>query len=308
MSDLRSHGERLDEVGRGVTLCSEAFGDPADPPVLLTMGLGMQHIHWPDPVVEALTQHNLYVVRFDNRDRGRSTHFPDVKPPSLGQLATRRFATNQYSLWDMARDTVGLLDALELDSVHIVGASMGGMIAQTVAATAQDRVRSLVSIMSNTGSRWNGQPAPGIYPLLLGRFPRGRDAYIEHQIKVFRGIGSPGEAEDPELREIVARAYDRDHDPTATGRQLAAILAAGDRTAAVRTISAPTLVIHGEKDRLVAPSGGRATARAISNARLMMMPGMGHDLPRRLWPELTTAISDHVLAVERARTGAAAPS
>ncbi len=298
-------GERLYDVGRGIRICAEAFGDPADPPVLLVMGLGMQMVHWPLPLIAALVERGLFVVRFDNRDRGRSTHMP-IAPPSRTRLLTRRFGSEQYTLADMARDTAGLLDALELDSVHAVGVSMGGMIAQTLAASWPRRVRSLVSIMSTTGSRRAGQPKPHVLPLLLKPAPRERDAFVVHQLAILTAIGAPGDVLDtPEGRAFVADTHDRDPDVRGTGRQLAAILASGDRTQALHAIAAPTLVIHGDSDPLISPSGGRATAKAIPGARLTIVPGMGHGLPERLWPELVELIAGHVEAAERARGGAA---
>lgn len=302
----RSSGERFAEVGGGITLCYETFGDPADPPVLLVMGLGLQMIHWPEGLLARLTERGLHVIRFDNRDRGRSTHV-DAPPPSLRQLVTRRFDARQYRLEDMARDTTGLLDGLGLDAVHVVGVSMGGMIAQTLAATEPARVRSLVSIMSSTGSRRVGQPKPHVLPLLLRAAPRDRAGFVEHQLRVLAAIGAAGDVLDtPEGRAFVAGAYDRDPDVRGTGRQLAAILASGDRTAALHRVTAPTLVIHGTEDPLITPSGGRATARAIPGAQLMLVPGMGHGLPERLWPQLADAIAGHVLAAESSRASASA--
>ncbi|ADB50433.1 alpha/beta fold hydrolase [Conexibacter woesei] len=293
--------ERLYDVGRGVTLCAEGFGDPADPPLLLVMGLGMQMIRWHASFVRELTDRGLYVIRFDNRDSGRSTFMKDVPLPTLRQLATRRFDPRQYLLADMARDTVALLDALNLDRVHIAGASMGGMIAQTIAAEQPRRVRSLTSIMSNTGSRFSGQPALKTYPLLLRRAAPGRDGYIAHQVALHDAIGSPGSpADDPLFREIAECSYDRNPDPTGTPRQLAAVLASGDRTRALHRVSAPTLVIHGDADRMISISGGRATARAIPDSELVVVPGMGHDLPRGVWPEVIGALAHHVRAAERA--------
>lgn len=299
-------GERLYDVGRGIELCAETFGDRADPPLLLVMGLGMQMVHWPLPLIAALVERGLYVVRFDNRDRGRSTHV-DVRPPSRTRLLTRRFGAEQYTLEDMALDTAGLLDALGLDSAHLAGVSMGGMIAQTLAATKPRRVRSLVSIMSTTGSRRAGQPRPHIYPLLLKPAPREREAFVAHQLALLTAIGAPGDLLDtPEGRAFVADTHDRDPDVRGTGRQLAAILASGDRTRRLHAVTAPTLVIHGDKDPLITLSGGKATAKAIPGARLTVVPGMGHGLPPRLWPQLVDAIAGHALAAERAREPAAA--
>jgi len=285
--------EQLCDVGGGVTLCYETFGDPGDPPVLLVMGLGMQMIGWHEEFCAGLAERGLYVVRFDNRDAGRSTHFRG-RPPTLAQLVNRRFGSEQYRLSDMAADAAGLLRELDLAPAHVVGASMGGMIAQMLAAEHPDVVRSLVSIMSTTGSRWSGQPAFGLYRHVLRRAPAERSAYIEHTTRLFGIIGSPGFArDDAQVRELAGRSYDRDGDRTATGRQLAAILASGDRTTKLRRIVAPTLVIHGSADRLVNPSGARATARAIDDAHLMIVDGMGHDLPRGAWPRILDAIAEH---------------
>ncbi|MBB4662317.1 alpha/beta fold hydrolase [Conexibacter arvalis] len=295
--------EQLHDVGRGVTICAETFGDPSDPPLLLLMGLGMQMVRWHETFVERLTDRGLFVIRCDNRDSGRSTYFSDVPPPRLAQLARRRFDPRQYRLTDMAADTAGLLDALGLDSAHVAGASMGGMIAQTLAAEHPRRVRSLVSIMSNTGSRWHGQPALKTYPVLLKRPARDLDAYLAQQVLVHGAVGSPGlPADDPLFLEIARRSYGRNPDLTGTGRQLAAILASGDRTRQLHRISAPTLVIHGDRDRMIALSGGRATARAIPGAELHVIPGMGHDLPRENWPEVIDSIVHHVRGAEAART------
>jgi pimeloyl-ACP methyl ester carboxylesterase len=288
--------EQFCDVGRGITLCYETFGDPADPPALLVMGLGTQMIAWHEDFCRELAGRGFYVVRFDNRDIGRSTHVEGA-PPTPVQLLTRSRRAARYSLADMAEDSVGLLRELGLLPAHVIGASMGGMIAQTIAARHPGAVRSLVSIMSNTGSARTGQPALRIYPVLLRTPPRGREAYIERMIGVFELIGSPGVPRDiEEVRALAGVSYDRDHDPAGPGRQLAAIVAAGNRTEELRRITAATLVIHGTADRLVSPSGGRATARAIAGARLMKVEGMGHDLPRALWPELIEGISAHALA------------
>jgi pimeloyl-ACP methyl ester carboxylesterase len=302
---MDSNGEQLIDVGCGITLCCETFGDPSDPPLLLVMGLGMQMVHWQEGLIERFVDRGLRVIRFDNRDRGRSTHVA-APTPTPARLLTRRFGPQQYKLDDMARDTVGLLDALELDSVHVAGVSMGGMIAQTLAVGRPERVRSLTSIMSSTGSRRVGQPKPHVLPLLLGATPGDRAAFVAYQLRVLTAIGAPGDVLDtPEGRAFIAGAYDRDPDARGTGRQLAAILASGDRTRALRTITAPTLVIHGDADPLIALSGGKATAKAIPGARLMVVPGMGHGLPERLWPLLVDAIAGHVERAESGRAPAA---
>ncbi len=290
--------EQFCDVGRGITLCYETFGEPGAPPMLLIMGLGTQMIGWPEEFCEQLAGHGFYVLRFDNRDSGRSTQIRG-RPPSLGQLVRRRIDPVLYTLGDMADDALGLMRALELEPAHVVGASMGGMIAQTLAAEHPEAVRSLVSIMSNTGSRWSGQPALGLYRYLLRRAPDDREGFIEHLDTVFAAIGSRGLPQDRErVREIAARSYDRGHDPAASGRQLGAITASGNRTAALRRIAAPTLVIHGTDDRLVRPSGGLASARAIPGAKLMTIEGMGHDLPEAAWPQLVGAIAPHAQAAD----------
>ena len=295
--------EQFCDVGRGITLCYEEFGDPSAPPMLLIMGLGTQMIGWPDEFCQQLAARGFHVVRFDNRDSGRSTHIKGAPPP-IGQLVRRRIDPVLYTLSDMADDALGLMRALELEPAHVVGASMGGMIAQMLAAEHPEAVRSLVSIMSNTGSRWTGQPALGLYRYLLRRAPEDRDGFIEYLVNVFAAIGSRGLPQDTErVRDIAARSYDRGHDPAAAGRQLGAITASGNRMAKLHRITAPTLVIHGTTDRLVRPSGGRATAKAIPGARLLMVVGMGHDLPEAAWPQLLDAITAHAQAA-----GAMAPA
>jgi len=291
--------EQFRDVGRGITLCYETFGDPQDPAALLVMGLGTQMVAWQEDFCRGLAERGLYVVRFDNRDIGRSTHLQGP-PPSFVQLLRGSGAVARYALADMARDSVGLLDALELTSAHVIGASMGGMIAQTLAARHPTRVRSLVSIMSTTGGRWVGRPALSSYAIFLRKAPREREAYIEHAAHLFAKIGSRDIAQDGDgIREIAALSYDRELDRTGTGRQLAAIVASGDRTAELARITAPTLVLHGTADPLISPSGGRATARAIAGAKLVMIEGMGHDLPRALWPRLIDALATHTAEADR---------
>ncbi len=283
--------EQFCDVGRGITLCFETFGERSDPTALLIMGLGTQMVAWQDDFCLQLAQRGLHVVRFDNRDIGRSTHMSG-RPPTIPQLLRRSKRAAQYTLGDMADDAAGLLRELDLAPAHVIGASMGGMIAQLVAARHPRAVRSLVSIMSNTGSLRDGQPSLRVYPIFLRHPPREREALIAHMERVFSVIGSPGLPQDVEgLHAIVTSSYERDHDPAGPGRQLAAIIASGNRTAELRRITAPTLVIHGSADPLVAPSGGRATARAIPGAELLMIAGMGHDLPRAAWPRMIDGIA-----------------
>jgi pimeloyl-ACP methyl ester carboxylesterase len=291
--------EEFCDVGRGVTLCYETFGDPDDAPILLIMGLATQMIAWHEDFCDQLAERGFYVVRFDNRDIGRSTHF-DFRPPSVKQMITRRLEPEQYSLSDLADDTANLLDELEISPAHVVGASMGGMIGQMLAAEHPQAVRSLTSLMSTTGSRWHGQPTLSVYRYLLRPPPRDREGYIERSAQVFGLVGSTGFDRDEQyIRERAGRSYDRGYDVRAGGRQLGAIIASGDRTEILRQIKAPTLVIHGTVDKMIRPSGGRATAKAIPGARLMMIEGMGHDLPRGVWPRLIDAISEHARAATR---------
>jgi pimeloyl-ACP methyl ester carboxylesterase len=282
--------EKTARVG-DVELAYETFGDPADPAMLLVMGLATQMLGWHEDFCAQLAGRGFRVIRFDNRDIGRSTKLKRYPPPTTGELLRRDRRAAHYSLVDMAADGIGLLDQLGIERAHVVGASMGGMIAQETAINFPDRVLSLCSMMSNTGSMLSGQPAFGLYATLLRPSPRERSAAIEHAVRVFSDIGSPGfERDELELRDVIARSYDRGHDPSGPARQLAAIIAGGNRTDRLRQLRVPTLVIHGTSDRLVRPSGGRAVARAIPGARLVEIEGMGHDLPRGAWPRIIDAI------------------
>ncbi len=296
--------ERFCDVGRGVTLCYETFGDPDDPPIVLVMGLATQMLGWSEEHCKSLAARGFFVVRFDNRDIGRSTHF-DFRAPSLRALFVRRFGPEQYTLGDMAEDTVGLMRELEIEPAHVVGASMGGMIAQTVAARHAESVRSLTSIMSTTGSRVYGQPHPGVYRAFLARRPDDPEAAIEQAVGLFAAIGSPPPNQDLEhVRVLIKQSIERDHDRFAAGRQLGAILKSGNRTRELRGIDVPTLVIHGNKDRMIHVSGGRATHRAIEGSRLMIIDGMGHDLPEAFWPRIEEAIATLASSTAAASTAA----
>ena len=300
MSSLTS-GEQLATVGE-LELCYETFGDRSDPALVLIMGLGTQMIAWRDEFCEGLAARGFFVVRFDNRDVGRSTWLNQYPVPSVWQLLRRDKDAASYTLEDMAGDVAGLLDHLGVERAHIVGASMGSMIAQTLAVTHPERVLSLVSIMGNTGSRLSGQPTLRASKALLGVPPKDRDGYIEHTVKTFALIGSPGfERDEADLRELARTAFDRGRNPAAGGRQLAAIIASGDRTKRLRAVTAPTLVIHGKDDKLVRASGGRATAKAIDGAELLEIAGMGHDLPRDAWPQIIDAIVANAARASAAR-------
>jgi len=286
-------GERIADVG-DLELCYETFGDSADPAVLLIMGLATQMIGWRDDFCATLAARGFFVVRFDNRDVGRSTRLDDLPVPTSWQLARRDKRAASYTLADMASDAVGLLDYLEIERAHVIGASMGAMIAQTLAAKHPGRVSSLVSIMGSTGARSSGQPRWRTARALMSVPPEDREGFVNHMVKTFTIIGSPGfDRDEAELRRFAERTFDRGRSPAAGSRQLAAILAAGNRTSMLRQIDAPTLVIHGAADSLVPPSGGRATAKAISGATLLEIAGMGHDLPRDVWPQIVNAIADN---------------
>jgi len=279
-------------AANGIELAYETFGEPGAPPVVLIMGLATQMIAWPDELCESLARCGLFVVRFDNRDVGGSTHLRNLPPPRLSDVLVRR-RPPPYTISDMAADTAGLLDGLGLGQVHLVGASMGGFIAQTVAMEYPGRVRTLTLFMTSTGSRRVGQPKPRVYARLLRRrVDSGRPAAIAETVETFRLIGSPGFAFDElRVRDLAGRAYDRGYDPDGARRQLAASVSQPNRTADLRRITVPTLIIHGLHDPLVAPSGGLAIARAIRDSRFVGFSGMGHDLPRPLWPEFVREIA-----------------
>ena len=273
----------------------ERRGDPTDPPVLLAMGLAAQLVNWPEGFVDALVRRRLHVIRFDNRDAGRSTHLHDAPPPDLPAVLAGDLSSATYTLSDMAADGVGLLDALGLDAVHVVGASMGGAIAQTIAIEHPARVRSLTSMMFTTGDVSVGQPHPETAAALFSGPPaRTRQDVIDRAVRIHGLVGSPAYPPDPtDLAERAGLAYDRGHDEVAIARQAAATVASGDRTPRLASLDVPTLVIHGTHDTLCDASGGRATAAAIPGAELILIDGMGHDLPPGLWDR----IADHIARI-----------
>lgn len=296
--------ERAANVGpAGIEIAYQRFGDPAAPPMLMIMGVAAQMIHWPDALCHELAGYGLHLIRFDNRDAGRSTHLVDAPVPDLQAVLAGDLASVSYTLSDMAADAVGLLDVLGIDSAHIVGASMGGAIAQTLAIEHPARVRSLTSMMSTTGHRSVGQPDPeALQEVFSGPPARTRDEAIAQALRASRVLGSPGFASDEsELALRAGLAFDRGHDPLGAARQGAAMLASGDRTEGLATLSVPTLVIHGLADRMCDPSGGRATAAAIPGAELWLIEGLGHSLPPALRSELARRIAAHVKRAEAAR-------
>jgi pimeloyl-ACP methyl ester carboxylesterase len=282
----------------GIEICYDVFGDDRAEPMLMIMGLGAQMIHWDDEFCKALAAHGYRVIRFDNRDIGLSSKMSGGKPLTLFEVAKLRYfgtpVAAPYKLADMATDAVALLDVLHIRSAHIVGASMGGMIAQEIAITYPERVRSLTSIMSTTGHPSLPQPSRAVAAMLLQPQPSGYDAFIERfkQTWLFLRVGS---FPDDEARDLdrAERTYARGLHPEGVGRQLRAILASGSRKKRLKSVTAPTLVIHGSVDPLVHPDAGRDTAASIPGARLLMIERMGHAIPISMWSGIVDAIARH---------------
>jgi pimeloyl-ACP methyl ester carboxylesterase len=287
MPRVESNGLELeyDVIGRGE-------------PLVLIMGIGAQLIYWQEDFCHQLAERGFRVVRFDNRDVGLSSKLKGRKAPPFPHLLSRsllgRPIEAPYSLSDMADDTVGLMDALGFERAHVVGASMGGMIAQTLAITHPHRVRSLVSIMSNPGGRRHLVARPRAMKALLQAAPTSREEAMDRAEAFYTICGSTGFERDVSgIRERAGRAYERCFYPQGFVRQMAAIFATGSRQQALKFVRAPTLVIHGSVDPLILPRGGRATAAAIPDSRLEIVEGMGHDLPRGAWPRIIDAITSN---------------
>lgn len=285
------------EAGPG-TLWWEAWGDPTDPAVLMVNGLGGQLVSWPPLLLHTLAIAGHHVIGFDNRDAGLSTHLNGKVKLSAVRTAIESGAEPDvpYRLCDMASDAVSLLDALEIDAAHVVGISMGGMIAQTMATEHAERVRSLISIMSTTGDPAVGRPNPAGERALFRAPPPDRDGAIASAVEAAELLATPGTFDAAAVASQAEWEYERAFDPEGKGRQLAAIWASGDRTGALATIRCSTLVIHGSADPLVSATGGRATAAAIPNSRYVEVPGMGHDLPELHWPLLLREMLRHLAA------------
>ncbi len=275
----------------------EQLGNPTHPTTLLVMGVAAQMINWPLGFLDALVERGLHLVRFDNRDSGRSTHLRDAPPADLPAALKGDFSSVTYNLSDMAVDAVGLLDALQIPVAHVVGASMGGAIAQTMAIEHRARVRSLTTMMSTTGDPKVGQVNPATMKSVFGGPPpQTRDDVIARRVQVASVVGSPAYPVDPaDVARIAGLAYDRGHDDAGVARQAVASVASGDRTAQLRTLDVPTLVLHGLADTLCDPSGGRAVAAAIPGAELVLIKGMGHNIPPGLWDR----IADHIAKLVR---------
>jgi pimeloyl-ACP methyl ester carboxylesterase len=285
----------------GIDLCYEIFGDADAEPMLLIMGLGTQMIHWDDDFCRQLAARGFRVIRFDNRDIGKSSRLSGGKRLTALELLKLRFlkipVAAPYTLRDMAEDVIGLMDALHITSAHVVGASMGGMIAQEIAISFPQRVRSLTSIMSTTGNPKVPPPTREATAMLLAPPPSTKEEYFARYAQTWKILRVGSFPEDEALdRARAERTFERGLNPAGAGRQLRAILASGSRKERLRSVKAPTLVIHGTVDPLVRPEGGKDTAASISGAKLLMIEGMGHALPIRMWPQIVDAIDQHAHA------------
>ncbi|WP_285567873.1 alpha/beta hydrolase [Streptomyces sp. RTGN2] len=286
-------------VSSEVSIAYESFGDPVDPPILLVMGFGAQMLAWPEGFCQALADRGRYVIRYDNRDCGLSTKFDD-HPVDMGKfIATvssgdipAALAMVPYRLQDMADDGLGLLTALGIERAHMVGTSMGGMVAQTMALSSPERVLTLTSMMSSTGESEYGQSSPEAQAVLFTPKPADRAGYVAAAEKELVWA-SRRYGDATALRELAAASYDRSYYPAGIGRQLGAMILSGSRENALRDLRVPTLVIHGLDDTLIDPSGGRRTAELVPGAELLLIPDMGHDRPRELWPQLIDAVVSH---------------
>lgn len=287
------------DVSPEVSIAYERFGDPGDPPVLLVMGFGAQLLGWHEDFCRALANRGRYVIRYDNRDCGLSTKF-DEHPVDMGEFIAAvssgdvpaALAMVPYRLRDMADDGLGLLTALGIERAHVVGASMGGMIAQTMALFSPERVLTLTSMMSSTGESEYGQSSPEAQAALFTPKPADREGYVAAAEKELVWA-SKRYGDAAALRELAAASYDRSCYPAGIGRQLGAMILSGSRADALRELRVPTLVIHGLDDTLIDPSGGRRTAELVPGAELLLIPDMGHDRPRELWPDLINALVSH---------------
>ncbi|QYN22039.1 alpha/beta fold hydrolase [Amycolatopsis sp. DSM 110486] len=280
-------------AAEGCALEYDTVGPDSGEPLVVVQGLGDQLTKWDDGFPQALAARGFFVIRFDNRDAGLSTHFPDAGIPDLGAVSAGS-AELPYCLEDMAADVVAVLDAVGVDRAHLVGASMGGMIAQLVAADHPHRTRSLTSIMSSTGNPALPPPTPEAITALTAPAPdpSNEEVYLNHVAAAAQALGSPAYPYDEaELRATILSTVHRDHDPAGLQRQLAALLANGDRRAKLRRITAPTLVIHGADDPLIPPAAAEDTASTIPGAELLVIPGMGHNLPRELYDRVADAIA-----------------
>ena len=300
-TDAPMSEERTATLPGGIELCYQTFGDPSGRPLLLVMGLGGPMTWWPVDLCRQLVGRGFFVIRYDNRDTGHSTRLRQhrVGQRELVRAFLGRRVDVAYSLRDMAQDGIALLDHLDIDKAHVAGVSMGGMIAQTMAIEHPDRVLSLTSIMSTTGRRTQGFQHPMLLPAMLRRTVRTKEEYVEGTLKFSKFIGSPGYPEDAEvIRARAEETWERGVNFKDTMRHMIAVVTQRDRTEGLRRLTVPATVVHGLKDKMVHVSGGKATAKAIPGARLVLVPGMGHNLPRGLFDTFVDAISS---AADRVR-------
>lgn len=279
-------------TANGIQICYDAFGSPQNPTLLLVAGLGMQLIGWDEALCTMLAERGYWVIRYDNRDAGKSTKFDEAGVPNVMAAMQGQPIEAPYLLSDMAADAIGLLDALNVEKAHVLGASMGGMIAQTIAINYPERVRSLVSIMSTTGDMAVSMPKPEGFALLTAPPATNLEQYIQNDLNwasVANGSAFP--ADESVIRQRAQAAWERGTYPPGTARQLTAVLASGSRQEALHSLTIPTLVIHGKEDPIIPVEGGIATAEAIPNAKLMLIDGLGHAMPPETWPEIVNAIT-----------------
>jgi pimeloyl-ACP methyl ester carboxylesterase len=297
-SDVNTRAAGSIAHANGIDICYQSFGKSTDPPLILIMGLAAQMIVWDDDFCELLASKGFWVTRFDNRDMGHSTRFPGSPTPSMVDIMTAQFSGKKlepvYTLCDCAADTIGLLDALGIGTANIVGLSMGGMIAQELAINFPERVRTLTSIMSSTGDPSLPPATPAAVGVLMRPATTEKEPYVDGYVAawaVLNGDQLPFDAE--RTRATATLSFERGINPPGVSRQMLAIIASGNRTERLGSVKIPTLVIHGTNDPLVPNEAGRATARAIGGAKLMLVEGMGHTLPRKVWPEIADAIAHH---------------
>lgn len=277
-------------VGTGIAIAFDRYGDEGDPALLMISGFGVQLTAWNPDLLQMLVDRGLQLIVFDNRDVGLSTHLDEAGPIDPVALLAGQLTTAPYLLSDMADDAAGLLDALGLRSAHVLGVSLGGMIAQCLAIGHPGRVRSLTSIMS-TPALGVGAATPAAGQALLSPPATDREGAVQRSLRIAAVIGSPAYPRDENwIRTAVSLAWERNNDPIGVTRQLAAIRLSADRRPGLATLEVPTLVVHGEVDPLIQADGGRATAAAIPGAELLVLPGMGHDIPRALWEQVVDAV------------------
>ena len=298
MNTITHHPEQL-VATNNIDINYDSFGDKSHPAIILIMGLATQMIYWDEQFCKLLASQGYWVIRFDNRDNGKSTWLDSIPPPSSLALLTnavfKRPLGATYLLSDMMQDTVGLLDALHLESAHIVGVSMGGMIAQEIAINHPHRVKSLTSIMSTTGNKRLPKPSTAFSFKMLKRPPKDVNKAVTYGMHVWRMIqGDHYPFDEQKVLGLITRALQRGFNPAGNTRQLAAILDSLDRTEALNTLAVPSLILHGEDDPLVLVDCGYATAKAIPNAKIKTYPGMGHTIPSQLYDDITKQILEHI--------------